>query len=144
MNGADLDLARMAFMSRWRAITASLLQSKYGGNTFTSYDPRNQNISEALQALDTVVSSFAAEKRDDRARTQNLEEILRRGARFGFLLFSQPSTWELEWNAAPSAGRGVLAVSPALVQVGDENGKRLPKPRVVEEQELAKGLESYL
>lgn len=135
---------RMAFLSRWRAITASLLQSKYGGGNFGSYDPRNQNLSEALQALDTVLSPFMAEKRDERARTQNLEEILKRGARFGFLLFSQPSTWELDWNAPPSAGRGVLAISPALVQVGDDNGRRLPRPRTVEEHDLARGLESYL
>ncbi|KAL8932064.1 MAG: hypothetical protein Q9216_006977 [Gyalolechia sp. 2 TL-2023] len=135
---------RMAFLSRWRAITASLLQSKYGGGNFGSYDPRNQNLSEALQALDTVLSPFMAEKRDERARTQNLEEILRRGARFGFLLFSQPSTWELDWNAPHNEGRGVLAISPALVQVGDDNGRRLPRPRTVEEQELTRGLESYL
>lgn len=134
----------MAFLSRWRSITASLLQSKYGGGTFTSYDPRNRNISEALQALNTVLSPFTAEKRDDRVRMQNLEEILRRGARFGFLLFSQPSTWELEWNTPPNAGRGVLAISPTLLQVGDDNGRRLPRPRVLEEQELVRGLESSL
>ncbi|KAL8824181.1 MAG: hypothetical protein Q9170_008233 [Blastenia crenularia] len=135
---------RMAFLSKWRTVTASLLQSKYGGNTFNSYDSRNPNISEALQALDTVLSSFTAEKRDDRARMQNLEEILRRGARFGFFLFSQPSTFELDWNAPANAGRGVLAISPALVQVGDDSGRRLPRPRTLEEQELARGLESYL
>ncbi|KAI4174185.1 MAG: hypothetical protein LQ343_002521 [Gyalolechia ehrenbergii] len=135
---------RMAFLSRWRVITASLLQSKYGGGNFGSYDPRNRNLSEVLQALDTVLSPFAAEKGDERARTQNLEEILRRGARFGFLLFSQPSTWELDWNAPPNAGRGVLAIMPSLVQIGDDTGRRLPRPRTVEEQELARGLESYL
>ncbi|KAL9026952.1 MAG: hypothetical protein Q9196_004460, partial [Gyalolechia fulgens] len=131
----------MDSLGRWRAITASLLQSKYGGGNFGSYDARNHNLSEALQALDTVLSPFMAQKRDERGRKQHLEEILRRGARFGFLLFSRPSTWELDWNVPPDAGRGVLAISPSLVQVGDDNGRRLSMPRTVEEQELAKGLE---
>ncbi|KAL8901351.1 MAG: hypothetical protein Q9207_005246 [Kuettlingeria erythrocarpa] len=135
---------RMAFMSKWRAITASLLQSKYGGNSFSSYDPRNPNIAEALRSLDAILAPFATEERDSRERTQKLEEILRRGARFGFLLFSQPSTWEFDWNTPPNAGRGALAVSPALLQVGDDNGRRLPRPRTLEEQELARGLESFL
>lgn len=140
----DLLSARMAFMSKWRTITASLLQSKYGGTAFSSYDPRNPNIAEALRSLDAILAPFALEERDSRERTQKLEEILRRGARFGFLLFSQPSTWEFDWNTPPNAGRGALAVSPALLQVGDDNGRRLPRPRIVEEQELARGLESYL
>lgn len=134
----------MAFMSKWRAITASLLQSKYGGNSFSSYDPRNPNIAEALRSLDAILAPFATEERDSRERTQKLEEILRRGARFGFLLFSQPSTWEFDWSTPPNAGRGALAVSPALLQVGDDNGRRLPRPRTLEEQELARGLESFL
>ncbi|KAL9597511.1 MAG: hypothetical protein Q9219_005093 [cf. Caloplaca sp. 3 TL-2023] len=135
---------RMAFLSKWRTITASLLESKYGQATITSYDARNQNISEALQALDTVLSPYAAEKRNDRARTQGLEEVLKHGARFGFLLFSQPSTWELDWNAPSNAGRGALAISPSLMQIGDDHSRRLPRPRVVEEQELARGLDAYL
>lgn len=131
-------------MSRWRAITASLLHSKYSGHTFTSYDSRNQNISEALQSLDAILAPFGTDERNSRERVQKLEEILRRGARLGFLLFSQPSTWEFDWATPPSAERGALAVFPALVQVGDDNGRRLPRPRVLEEQELARGLESYL
>ncbi|KAI4122381.1 MAG: hypothetical protein LQ338_005854 [Usnochroma carphineum] len=135
---------RMAFMSRWRSITASLLQSKYGQGTFSSYDPRNQNISEALHALDSILSPFEMDERSNQERVQKLEEILRRGARFGFLLFSQPSTWDFDWNTPASAGKGALAMFPAFVQVGDDNGRRLARPRVLEKQELAQGLDSYL
>ncbi|KAI4177894.1 MAG: hypothetical protein LQ348_005747, partial [Seirophora lacunosa] len=99
---------RMPFMSRWRALTASLLQSKYGDKTtFTSYDARNPNVTAALHALDAVLSPFTsspsssssapAEQQQDgsggQERRQKLEEILRRAARFGFLLFAQQSTW---------------------------------------------------
>ncbi|KAL9009328.1 MAG: hypothetical protein Q9173_005631 [Seirophora scorigena] len=151
---------RMPFMSRWRALTASLLQSKYGDKTtFTSYDARNPNVTAALHALDAILSPFASssssEQQQDggggsgQERRQKLEEILRRAARFGFLLFAQQSTWDFDWTPPlqqqHAAGRGgALAVAPALVQVGDEAGRRLQRPRVVEEQELARGLEAYL
>ncbi|KAL8919380.1 MAG: hypothetical protein Q9172_005011 [Xanthocarpia lactea] len=132
------------FMSKWRTFTAVLLQDRYGSTTLTASDPRNQNISEALQALNAVLHPFANDQqRDDRERLQKLEEILKRSARFGFTLFSQPSLWEFEWNTPPNVGRGTLVISPALKQVTDESGRRV-SPRVVEEQEVARGLESYL
>ncbi|KAI4225645.1 MAG: hypothetical protein L6R36_003761 [Xanthoria steineri] len=132
------------FMSRWKAFTAALLHDRYGSSTVTVSDARNRNISEALQALNAVLSPFADEQRDDRERVQKLEEILKRGARFGFTLFSQPSQLDFDWNAPPSAGRGTLVISPALTQVADDSGQRLPRPRVLEEQEVARGLETYL
>lgn len=143
-NHADPSSAKPGFMSRWRAFTAALLHDRYGSSTVTASDARNRNISEALQALDAVLRPFADEQRDERERLQKLEEILKRGARFGFILFSQPSLLDFDWNTPPSAGRGTLVVSPALTQVADDNGRRLPRPRVLEEQEVARGLESYL
>lgn len=131
-------------MSRWKAFTAALLHDRYGSSTVTASDARNRNVSEALQALNAVLSPFADEQRDDRERVQKLEEILKRGARFGFTLFSQPSQLDFDWNAPPSAGRGTLVISPALTQVADDSGRRLPRPRVLEEQEVARGLEAYL
>ena len=101
-------------------------------------------MTEALQALDAVLDPFADEQRDNRERLQKLEEILKRSARFGFILFSQPSLLEFDWNTSPSTGRGTLVVSPALTQVTDDNGRRLPRARVLEEQDIARGLESYL
>ncbi|KAL9626154.1 MAG: hypothetical protein Q9204_007537 [Flavoplaca sp. TL-2023a] len=132
------------FMSRWRAFTAALLQDRYGATTMTASDPRNRNVTEALQALDAVLDPFVDEQRNNRERLQKLEEILKRSARFGFTLFSQPSLLEFDWNTPPSAGRGTLVVSPALAQVTDDNGRRLPRARVLEEQDIARGLESYL
>ncbi|KAL9606462.1 MAG: hypothetical protein Q9179_000378 [Wetmoreana sp. 5 TL-2023] len=134
---------RMALTSRWRSVTAALLQSKYGPTTFTFSDPRNANIAAALEALNAVIGSFVNEPRNDGERVRKLEEILRRGARLGFMLFSQPSLWDFDWNPAPKVGREELVLSPALIQVGDDNGRKLPRPRVLEEQELAQGLKSY-
>lgn len=140
----NLSPAKTGFMSRWRSFTAALLQDRYGSSTWTASDARTPNISEALQALNAVLRPFADEQRDERDRLQKLEEILKRGARLGFTLFSQPSLWDFDWNTPSGAGRGVVVISPALVQVTDDNGRRLPRPRMLEEQELARGLETYL
>ncbi|KAI4236451.1 MAG: hypothetical protein L6R40_006162 [Gallowayella cf. fulva] len=140
----DEPATKTGFMSRWRSFTAALLQDRYGSSTWTASDARTPNISEALQALNAVLRPFADEQRDERDRLQKLEEILKRGARLGFTLFSQPSLWDFDWNTPSGAGRGVVVISPALVQVTDDNGRRLPRPRMLEEQELARGLETYL
>ena len=125
-------------------MTASLLQRTYGSSAFSSSDPRNRNISDALHALNAVLRPFVDEQRDNEERGRKLEEIMRRAARYGLTLFSQPSTWGFDWDTPANAGRGSLVIYPALVQSGDDNGRRLDRPRIVEEQELARGLESYL
>ncbi|KAI4210810.1 MAG: hypothetical protein LQ351_006392 [Letrouitia transgressa] len=134
----------MAFLSKWRTISAALLQRSYGSGSFSSSDPRNRNINNALEALNTLLRPYADSQRDDNERERKLEEIMRRAARFGFLLFSQPSTWNFDWETPQNAGRGALVIFPALLQVGDDNGKKTPIPRALEEQELARGLERYL
>ncbi|KAL9046506.1 MAG: hypothetical protein Q9214_000675 [Letrouitia sp. 1 TL-2023] len=134
----------MAFLSKWRTISAALLQRTYGSGSFSSSDPRNHNINNALEALNTLLRPYADGQRDDNERERKLEEIMRRAARFGFLLFSQPSTWNFDWETPQNAGRGALVIFPALLQVGDDNGKKSPMPRALEEQELVRGLERYL
>ncbi|KAL8693160.1 MAG: hypothetical protein Q9224_003806, partial [Gallowayella concinna] len=74
----DDPATKPGFMSRWRSLTAALLQDRYGSSNLTSSDPRNKSLSEALRALDAVLRPFADEQRDGRDRLQKLEEILKR------------------------------------------------------------------
>ncbi|KAL9607047.1 MAG: hypothetical protein Q9167_008001 [Letrouitia subvulpina] len=134
----------MAFISKWRTISAALLQRTYGSGSFSSSDPRNRNINNALEALNSLLRPYADGQHDDKERERKLEEIMRRAARFGFLLFSQPSTWNFDWETPQNAGRGALVIFPALLQIGDDTGKKSPMPRALEEQELVRGLEKYL
>lgn len=121
---------RVAFLSKWRQITAAL-----SGNTFLQEipadDARLANIKGALALADTFLRPYAKDADHDK-RLFNLEEIMKRAARFGFLLFSQPSSFQFDWA---DSGSG-LVVFPGLLQASDDNGKPLASPRPFGQKEV--------
>lgn len=124
---------RTAFLSKWRTLTAELMQTTYGRNAFSANDSRNQNILRAVEVLDTVLHPYADARMDNNERRRNLEEILKRAASFAFMLFSQPSSWKLEWENPHGLEPNTLVIFPALVQVVDEMGRSLSPPRAFSE-----------
>ena len=124
----------MAFLTKWRAITAALLQGNYKQSTITDTDPRNENIRKAVGLADSILSPYTGTGADQQARLRNLEEIMRRAARFSYVLFSQPAFWDFDWQ---SSGSGIV-VFPALVQLTNENGRMLSQARVFAEKTVVK------
>jgi hypothetical protein len=112
-------------VSKWRQITANLLQRTYGGSTIPPNDARMANIQELVRRLDAILVRYASSTGKD--RRSNLEELIKRGARFGYTLFSQPTEWTFDWGGDGNA-KNELVVFPALVQIGDDAGLRLRKP----------------
>ncbi|KAL1619655.1 hypothetical protein SLS54_006592 [Diplodia seriata] len=96
------------------------------------------NIGQALEELDSVLMRLRARRDENANRRQNLEEILKRAAGFAFLLFSHPSSWKFEWHTGLSHEPGYAVIFPALLQVTDEKGERLSRPRPFEEVETAR------
>ena len=92
LSSSDQSSVRTAFLSKWRILTAELMQTTYGGNAFPANDPRNHNILQAVEVLDAVLRPYTDERVDNNQRRRNLEEILKRAAGFAFMLFSQPSS----------------------------------------------------
>lgn len=115
--------------AKWRSITAELTQSDYVRNPFSKSDPRNDTIQAALSILDGVLKPFSDSRMDNNQRRRNLEEILKRAANFAFTLFSQPSSWDFDWQRAESLKSGSLCIFPALLQVADETGQPIKPPR---------------
>ncbi|KAL1645762.1 hypothetical protein SLS58_003646 [Diplodia intermedia] len=130
--------ARTTLLSKWRTITASMLEQTYGSKTITESDPRSYNIGHALEELDSVLIRLRARRDENASRRQNLEEILKCAAGFAFLLFSHPSSWKFEWRTGLSHEPGYAVIFPALLQVTDEKGERLSRPRPFEEVETAR------
>jgi hypothetical protein len=93
-------------------------------------DTRLHNIRNALQLANGFLAPYA-NGQDEQTRLRNLEEIMKRAARLGFLLFSQPASFRFDWN---ESGADVV-VFPGLVQVTDEAGKSVG--RVLAEKEVA-------
>ncbi|KAF2836932.1 hypothetical protein M501DRAFT_978673 [Patellaria atrata CBS 101060] len=130
---------RVAFLSKWRTITAALMQTTYGKSEAPLNDPREHNIAKALRALDNVLRPLCDPLGvDDSQRIRNLEAILRRAARFGFTLFSQPSSWKFEWEVGEVLGEYEMVVFPALLQTVNEAGRKLARPREFSEAEVDK------
>lgn len=129
MNHPNSCTVHAMFFAKWRAITAELMQSTYVRNPFSSSDLRLQNIHEAANVLDNVLRPYSDSRMEDVQRTRNLEEILKRAALFAFSLFSQPSTWDFDWENEQGVKSGSLCIFPSLVQVADEKGEPVKPPR---------------
>ncbi|OCL02971.1 hypothetical protein AOQ84DRAFT_303670 [Glonium stellatum] len=130
MNGLeDKPQVRTAFLSKWRTLTAELMQTTYGRNAFSGNDARNHSILKAVEILDAVLQPYADTRIDNNQRRRNLEEMLKRAASFAFMLFSQPSSWKLDWHNTHGSEPGSLVIFPALVQVIDDTGRLLNPPR---------------
>ena len=117
---------RPRIVSKWRQITANLLQSTYGIISNPSHDTRQTNIQELVGALNTVLMSFAPGYHGNE-RLQNLEELVKRGARFGYTIFSQPTGWTFDWGGSRAKESGAIVVYPALVQIEDDQGLRFTR-----------------
>jgi len=134
-----------ALLSRWKQLTATLTHSLYVRDAFSHFDPRTFNVERALGDLDPLLrryTSLATDPTRDYARLVDLREVLRRGARFAFMLFAQPCFWKFDWTAdvtsPASDNAGVrrssalsqtleldMAIWPSLVRVMDGEGRKV-------------------
>ncbi|KAF2816567.1 uncharacterized protein BDZ99DRAFT_139101 [Mytilinidion resinicola] len=122
-----------AFTANWKAITAECIKNAYLPNPFGPQDARNANILQATEVLETILAPFAVTRMDHSTRQRNLEEITKRAATFAFVLFSQRSSWRLDWPDSRTMAPGSLVIFPALEQLMDEEGKRFQPPRAFSE-----------
>lgn len=121
-------LVRIAFLSKHHALTAFLLSPKYSSisssaQTMDPADSRMIAIDSAVRLADSVFRPFSScgTNEEEQARLRNLEEIMKRAARFGYMLVSQPTLWQFGWRT----GQESLEVWPDLVQMTDDEGRVL-------------------
>lgn len=121
----------MANFSHWKVVSANLLQQQLGKPTV-----RPESVAEAVSASNSVLGAFVDGYADPTQRVRNLEGLLARAAETAFLLFSQPSVWQIDWDAyGEMARQGKMLVFPALEQVSNDRGEVLPAPRTFYETE---------
>jgi len=133
-------------ISRWRQMTLFLLRSHYEAHSFTTTDDRITTIAATFNALDAILAPFAKQDRDEDRRA-NLKLLLERAAEFGYTLFSQPSSWRLDWSGGGGGGgarsgvgkgeRGSVVLFPQLIQVTGDEGGALATPIVFGEKAWA-------
>ena len=114
-------------LSKWRHISGTLMVPSYGSKNILPNDPRQDNIRQLTTALDSVLRPFASAQ-NDRERLDNLTELVKRGARFGYLLCTQPTDWDFDWEAPDRRQSADLVVFPALMQLADDQGRLHSSP----------------
>jgi len=123
------DNVKMAFLSKWRTMTAYLMNGKT--NTM-GVSGSEENIRKAVNDVDSIVGPLAASNADPTQRLNHLEEVVRRASRVANLLFAQPSFWNFDWQHNDNG----IVVFPALLKLTDEHGKLLPQPIVFEDRKV--------
>jgi hypothetical protein len=86
-----------ALLSRWKQVSATLMHATYIRDAFSHFDSRTVNIERALNDLDPLLQIYASDNVSKTARMDDLRTVLKRGATFAFVLFAQPSFWQLDW-----------------------------------------------
>jgi hypothetical protein len=76
------------------------MHATYIRDAFSHFDSRTVNIERALNDLDPLLELYASDDVSKTIRQDNLRTILKRGATFAFILFAQPSFWQLDWIGA--------------------------------------------
>ena len=130
-------------------MTLFLLRPHYEAHAFTTTDDRITTVAATFNAIDAVLAGFAKQDRDEDRRA-NLKLLLERAAEFGYTLFSQPSSWRLDWSGSGGGGgsgsaaagsgrkeRGSVVLFPQLMQVTGDEGVALASPIVFGEKAWA-------
>ncbi|KAF3011185.1 hypothetical protein E8E13_011577 [Curvularia kusanoi] len=113
MDGKEPKPLNLALLSRWKQITATLLQATYEEDAFSPFDARTINIERAMEDLGPLLNSYAIPNDagfEKGSRVRELRDIVRMGAQFAFTLFSQPCLWSFDWyhNREIEAAEGQL------------------------------------
>lgn len=114
-------------------------------HSFSHFDSRTANIERALKDLEPLLQTYAL-ARTSTYRHKDLREILKTGAKFAFMLFSQPCFWKFDWCGPQHCHRRVedqigvylerssveshldpaeVVIWPTLLRVMDGDGRRI-------------------
>jgi hypothetical protein len=119
LDGEEPKPVDVALLSRWNQISATLLRSAYVTYAFSPFDGRTVNIERAMEDLDPLLATYAISHdagREKGARLSELRDVLRKGARFAFTLFSQPCFWDFDWYSERDDKAGEKHLEPSDTQ----------------------------
>ena len=109
------------------------MHSAYVRDAFSHFNSCTVNIERAINDLDPLLHVYANDSKPaTEERLGDLRDILRDGAKFAFLLFSQPYFWQLDWQSEAADHLSENPVMfPSLLRVMDGDGKRFAEPVVL-------------
>ena len=116
-------------LSRWRVLTAYLRPDLSSDPTYSAELDRkvSNSVKKFLHAFEPWMKTMYK----DQERARGLTVILKEAAGLGTFLFSQPSELQFQWPPTNELGTGRIAVTPALVKLTDESGRKLAQAQVL-------------
>lgn len=128
-------------LSHWRRVTSLLMSHNYDIHwTILHSDPRQRTMRKLLTDFDVVLSHLTSQTHGG-TRMQDLEHLVEQGAKFGWLLFSQPTVWTFDWRCGGSSLESLgdrLVVFPALLQLSNPKGRVHKVARTMSDVQIVK------
>lgn len=110
---------------KWRMLTAYLYQRQQAAR-----DVDEHAISRLAEPFVDAFTEYANPAHTRAERLQHLRSVASTAAELGRWLFAQPCAFEFVWGYP---GRQGMVITPRIVKVCDEQGRRLAVPQVMAE-----------
>ncbi|KAH7393261.1 hypothetical protein BKA64DRAFT_746349 [Cadophora sp. MPI-SDFR-AT-0126] len=124
--------------SKLKVISGALLQTRSGQPQPLQSAKFEKRIEQAVLAVNGFLTPFIDSTIDATTdkRIRNLESIVRRASQLALLLFSQPSSWALDFGKSGTAQQGTIVVFPGLLETISEDGLVRQPPRQFHQPEV--------
>tara|TARA_R110002060_G_scaffold58112_3_gene68232 strand:- start:2116 stop:2496 length:381 start_codon:yes stop_codon:yes gene_type:complete len=121
-----------------KVVSGALLQSRSGQPQPSQSAKLELRIEQALLAVNDFLTPFIESSIDATTdkRIRNLESIIRRASQLALLLFSQPSSWALDFGKSGTGQQGTIVVFPGLLETVSEEGVIRQPPRQFRQPEV--------
>ncbi|KAJ5218401.1 uncharacterized protein N7498_000500 [Penicillium cinerascens] len=124
----DLDDHRTMFA--WRMLTAHLYSRSHGIQGSTSMEIQRDAITALAKSFTTAFAPYSDPSFSEAHRLGHLTSVVRAAADLGAWLFSQPCFFEFRWTSVVTP-LNQLIMFPAVVKVGNEQGRRISVPHTL-------------
>lgn len=105
----------------WRMLTAYMYRRMPENQKQAYTAARKREIVRTVKRFTATFLPYSNPLHPEEVRTRHLIDVMQGAADLGIWLFEQPCGFEFVWDVAASR----IVVSPAMVKVADEQGRRL-------------------
>lgn len=112
---------------QWRMLTAYLYQRQQGDR-----DVDEHASSGLAEPFVDAFTGYANPAHTRAERLQHLKSVASAATELGRWLFAQPCAFEFVWDY-PGRQGAVLVITPRVIKICDEQGRRLAVPQVMAE-----------
>lgn len=119
-------------LTRWRQLSVFLLHQDRSERTplTPTEDVSTHSAQRLAVSLGRFLEVFVPIDREARYEQENhLREVIVECATFGYLIFSQPSEFQFQYNTQSKLN--AVVTCPGLAKISDEEGRRYTSPHVL-------------